>query len=82
MGSRANVLVIDDMEGEYVNGTGGMMSGNGMMSPINNSNANSTNADSTRSPGHMLLRRDEYIRILVSLEHENSIFFSHLPLKE
>lgn len=84
MGSRANVLVIDDMEGEYVNG--GMISGHSMLSPVNsssNNNGNNNNSDnnSTRSP-EKLLRRDEYIRILVSLEHENSIFFSHLPLKE
>ena len=42
MGSRANVLVIDDMEGEY--GGGGVIMGNGMLSPVMNSGGNNNNS--------------------------------------
>ena len=43
MGSRANVLVIDDMEGEY----GGGLLGNGMLSTVMNSGGNNNSNNTT-----------------------------------
>lgn len=71
---RVNVLVIDDMQSQMYS----------IINSNNSSNIGVVDSNSRQMVNNKTLqqRRDQYIRVLISLQHENSIFFSHLPLKE